>query len=153
MYINTNYKGIFQYYGDKKLLSLFQKYTNECLVQDIYFPEVIGFMKFVDREYQGHIDSLKTFKGKVRVSVEQQKLKTQFDYLDLNVIFNYYRKLMKLKVWLINKLDTVNPCEIYLPDGKPCGHEGYVMSDTIPCKFVNRHIFSKYNFVTAKDWK
>jgi hypothetical protein len=51
---------------------------------------------------------------------------------------------------LIRELDqvAVKDIKIYLPDGTPTGHEGYVVSSSEHIvKLVDRYCFSRANFV------
>jgi len=56
---------------------------------------------------------------------------------------------------LVRELDKLNiSVNIYLPDGTPCGHEGYVVKSLgYTIKLVDRYTFSKANFNYDMEWK
>ena len=132
---------------------LFQLYINDCIRND-KLPYSNEFLSFVIRDYTKHQETLKTEKGKNVVFEKMTKYMAGL-LVYCGDIFNYYLDLMRLKVILVRELDKLNiSVNIYLPDGTPCGHEGYVVKSLgYTIKLVDRYTFSKANFNYDMEWK
>lgn len=138
-----------------KHLEIFQKYVNWNLNDD-WQPNVAGFLLFCDKEHQKALAKLKTEKGKENRNKVFNAFLDSIVYDQLTGVFDIYNELAIIKEYLIEGFDKheVNKnLVISLPDGTPCGHEGYVVSSlNTTCKFVDRSGFSYANLTTKKDW-
>jgi hypothetical protein len=131
----------------------FQQYINYCIKKNNITYSSFDFIEYQNSLFEQHISKLKTQRGKENAAWDYDVYLNGFDRVvgpkDFEYIIAYYLDLVRLKNTLINVLDTISVKDIaiYLPDGRGCGHEGYVATSLgYTVKLVDRFIFSRANF-------
>jgi len=147
---------------EPKILDYFFRYTNLQIKDPDGGVSADSFLQFIEQEYIKHITSLKTERGKRNAREDMNEVLRSIRGCDmwfLHGIFSFYQCLAEAKREIIGYLDylfSVNHefgWKITLPNGDPCGHEGYVLTiDNKPAKFVDRYTFSKANFELKREW-
>lgn len=112
---------------------------------------------FLDKEIKSA--KLKTEKAKKKLMTEYFVCKDLFPPNDLQKLFDFHYEIQLVKksfiFFLDNVVEKLTNISVYLPNGKKCGHEGYVLSDQSrgPVKMVNRFVFSAVNMNGGSIWK
>jgi hypothetical protein len=135
---------------------ILNRYINHCVSIDVG-PSSSEFLFFLEDKIDAHIKSLKSEKGKAKLTLEKGKILYNVGTPDLIKVFLYYNMLVRLKIILIDRMNLEAQDGIIiicLPNGTQCGHEGFCISDKGRLyKFVDRRIFSRANFNTKKEWE
>lgn len=115
-----------------------------------------NLIKFVSEYYNRESDKLKTVMGKSRKEKECTEIMNHIltHHGDIKSMYRYMFSVAQLKNTIVNILDyIITTKQVYVNKGSivTCGAEGYVYSDHIPVKFVNRFVFSEINEAVRKS--
>lgn len=115
-----------------------------------------NLVKFISEYYNREMDKLKTVSGKNRKNRECMEILNQIliSNEQIKAIYRFMLAVAKLKNILISLIDdSIEIKQSYMNGGivVSCGAEGYVYSDNVSVKLVNRSIFSTINEALRKS--
>jgi hypothetical protein len=138
-----------------RLHTLVKQFVNHAYRKQITI-DGSNFTAYIFDEYDKEAKRLKTFKGMMRKKTDGIKLVASLSVVQLDEIFKGYKRIVLLKDRMIQFLNATyhQGVQVYLPDGTPCGPEGYVyQQDRDYFKMVIRSVFSRANMLNdAKRW-
>jgi len=152
---------IYKFVNNKKLISEFMTYVNYTIKNDIYdytpTKYFLNFLIFYLNKKLEKISKLSMRHAKLKhadesISVINFLLENKNEFIKL---ISIYKELSNIKIKLLKKLYICNKNQINIfidIGGKlnPIDVEGYVINskkENITVKFVDRKIFSKFNFL------
>jgi hypothetical protein len=132
MYCETTHKAVDKsvYLSHHKMLKMF---INFCVRIGEGRPEVSMYESFLDK--------------KSEISLKEDVVKKRAFF---TAILNIHRHLTYAKSIILSSMKNTIPYFTEV-NGKPCSNEGVVVTyHGVPCKFVDRHEFSKNNFANQR---
>jgi hypothetical protein len=147
------------------LISLLKTHSNFLIRSSIKTKSSQQFLRsiveFINNTYDKKIENLKSEAGKNKTKEEKKYLlnMVKSNSFSFELVFEMKRKMVELKMLILQQLSKIQSIGTFLPDGKTgfklTNHEGFVAIDKMGVgvvKLVDRLEFSKANFDLMKNW-